>query len=176
MLILFETVGDEPERCPVTAGGLLQEPPHGKWFGNFRDNSFQRLLGGGKGDAAGPVGLVHLALGTVTDQGHNPVYTHFGGLFHEPFEPFIVLGGAAAYREPVRPGIPIRMPFNDSRFGSFGIVVREAADIHRPFSVDDMDEIPRPVPEHPHAVRAFFGIQAADGRSRFICIEQFHRL
>ena len=57
---------------------------------------------------------------------------------------------------------------------SLGVVVGEAAAVHRAESVDDGNLIPGAVAEHPDAVAGFLGVETGDAALHRICIEDFH--
>ena len=141
---------------------------------NNRDAGLEGLLGGRKGDAVCPVGLINLALGAVSDEGDDAVHAQFGGLFHEPLEAVVVLGGAAAYGEVVGVGVPIGLTLQDLGLGALGAVVGEAAVVERAFPVDDVDFISRAMPQDADAVAAFLGIQTAVAAAYLMCKKQFH--
>ena len=143
-------------------------------FRNFGDAGFEGLLGGGEGDADGAVSLVYLAFGALADRRHDAVYTYFGGFFHEPLEPVVVLGGTAGDGEPVGMAAPAGESLEHLGLGPLGAVVREPAAVHRPEAVDHVDLIPGAVPQDPHAVAGFVGIQPTGTAVGLVRVEQFH--
>ena len=71
-------------------------------------------------------------------------------------------------------GVPAGRCRKHLGLGSLGIVVREAAMVQRAQAVDDVNLIPGAVPQHPHAVAAFLGVQPAESAAYLMCIKQFH--
>ena len=110
----------------------------------------------------------------LPDEGRDRVHTYLRGFFNEPFEPVVVLGRTAGYRETVRVTAPVRKAFQHFGLHPFRAVQGKPAAEKRPLAVDDMDIVPAAMTEHLDAVGRFFGVQAAVPAVRFTGIEQFH--
>ena len=128
-----------------------------------------------EGDAESAVRLIDLALRTLANRGHDAVYTHFRGLFHEPFETVVVLRGAACDREPVGVAAPAGEGLEHLGLGPLGIVIDQPAAVHRPEAVNHVDLIPDTVPQHAAAVTGLVGVQPADAAVGVVCVEELHK-
>ena len=155
----------------MTRGIRTDEVLDGNGFRDFGNAGLEGLLGGGKGDTEGAVGLVNLALGSFADGGDDAVHAYFRGFFHEPFETVVVLRGAAGDGKPVGMPAPAGESLQDFGLGPFGSVVGEPAAEHRPESVDHMDLVPGAMPQHPDAMARLVGIQPAETAVGFVGVE-----
>src|SRR5574344_1308048 len=102
------------------------------------------------------------------------IYPYFCGLFHHPFIPVWIFGGAYCQFQVVRVPTPSLRALDDHRFCCCGVVICKAAAIHRTSSVYYSDFVPSSGPKDTDAVGGFIFAKSANIAFDTVRKEYFH--